>query len=201
MYIMTKHGITEAMLRGKEHPDEKPTFKVFKKFRPYANIKSMLLGVVAYMVDGRVVEQGEDLYVFAYETDLEKVQFLYFSLLAQMHIEASCVDIPLGTSKRAFMDSWLKGYVYGVGSKLDRVMRKAKTETPGSALVLANRAEKVNASVERQFVNIRTRNLGSVSTRRAFSDGATKGKQADVGQDRLGRTAGQKALDSAVKSM
>lgn len=192
MYIMAKFGIDEAMLRQKEHSTEKPKFRLFKKFRPYSNIKLMLLTSVANILGGRVVESGLDWYVFAYEQDLERIQFLYFSLLAQMHIESAEVKVPQAMSKRAYTDSWLKGFVFGVASRLDTAYRRATGN--GQELVLMRDAQ-IEQAMHDKFNNIK-KNSSHIkpSDYGAFGSGAASGLRADIGQDRLGKTAASKPL-------
>jgi len=193
MYIMAKYGIDEAMFRQRENSTEKPTFKVYKQFHPYAHVKEMLLASVAFTFGGKVVTSNKDHYVFAYEADLERVQFLYFSLLAQMHIESAEMKVPQSVSKRSYTDSWLKGYVYGVTCRLQRAYAKATGN--GKELVLLRDAQ-VEQAMKDKFGKLRknTSSFGNAHDFQAFDQGTTSGLRADIGQDRIAKTAGQKTL-------
>lgn len=194
-YLMNKLGIEESELRVKTKSDEKPISEVFKKFAPYANSKEELLVAVANCLGGRVVllRDGVEMHVFAFSGDLDRIKMMYFSLLAQMHIEAATLAIPKNVGKRVYTNSWLKGFVYGASKRLQRAYGKANSEA--NALVIYDRDSKVQAEMKRVFGKLVTKSMSAATDSQGFNDGVKSGLAADVGQDRFGRSPGRRAID------
>lgn len=193
-YLMNKLGIEESELRLKTKSDEKPTNEKFKKFPPYADSKLELLEAISNCLGGKVVNISHDseMHVFAFEGDLERIKMMYFSLLAQMHIEGSMLKIPPNTSKRAYTASWLKGFVYGVRTRMRRAYGQANKES--NALVLYDRDSKVRDAMQRAYSKLTSRKVSEAKNSQGFNDGVKSGLRADVGQDRVGKTAAHRAI-------
>lgn len=193
-FLMAKLGIEESELRVKNHSDEKPVSEVFKKFAPYATSKEDLLASIVSCLGGRMVmiPNTPIMEVFAFAGDLERIRTLYFSLLAQMHIEVSSMNVPEGTNKKKYTTSWLKGFVYGASKRLRSAYKKANEQT--NALVIYDRDNKVQQMMIEKFGKIRLKQASSINDGQGFNAGVQSGLMADVGQDRLGKTAGQRAI-------
>lgn len=193
-YLMNKLGIEESEIRLNSKSPEKPIYEEFKKFPPYANSKLELLAIVAQCMGGRLIDfpGTQRMVVFAFAGDLERIKMMYFSLLAQMHIEASVLKVPQAQSKKAYTTSWLRGFAYGVSKRLQRAYRKANEET--NALILYDRESKIRDEVLAVFGKTRMSNAPAISDSRGWSDGVKSGLAADVGQDRMGSRAAQRAI-------
>lgn len=188
-YLMTKYGIEESMLRQQNHPEEKPQSKIFKMFAPYAQRKSDLLHRICIRLNCYMVmsHDGSRATVFGYSNDIERVTMLYFSLLAQMHIECAAVKVPPGVPAKTFRNSWLYGFVIGVTKRLDAASKKAKDETPGTDLVLKNDMRKIQDLVINTFPALtKVREKQMKLSDLAFNDGRAAGQRADIGQSRVG---------------
>lgn len=193
-YLMNKLGIKESEIRMTSKSDEKPANEIFKKFPPYADSKLELLEAVTVCLGGKIVNipSTGEMHVFAFSGDLERIRTMYFSLLAQMHIEAALLKFAPGVKKRAYTGSWLKGFVYGVRTRMRRAYSKANEES--NALVIYDRDSKVRDAMHDVYKNLKTRKASAVSDSQGFNDGVESGLRADVGQDRFGKTAGQRAI-------
>lgn len=193
-YLLNKIGIQEHELRMQSKSKQRPIFEVFRKFPPYAQSKLELLLVVAHTMGGNVVwfDSTPEMHVFAFADDLERIKLMYFNLLAQMHIETATKKIPHGQSKRAYTTSWLKGFVYGAGRRLQRAYSKANSES--NALVLHDRTMRVQEELLKKFPSSKHRTMTAPLDGQGFDDGVKSGLMVDVGQDRLDKTAGQRAI-------
>lgn len=190
-FLMQKYGIEEAVARQKSAVKEEPIFEIFRSFPPYANRKSELMTVITTLLGGKIVLSGVSadgrMWVFAFKDDLERIKFLYHSLLAQMHIEMVSIAVPKEVNARTYKNSWLIGFIEGVGLKLQKAYNKVKDKTPGTALAVISRDKDVLKSMQNKFPNTRTKALSASNiSGDGYRSGMDAGQRADVGQDRVG---------------
>ena len=120
---------------------------------PWADVRAHLLaGLVTAMRCQCVllpVASGKRIHVFGYDSDLERAEMLYTSLLIQMaHGLAAAQVPPTARSARAWRRSWLLGYASAVTARVRAAEERAASDAgqaPGrrrtsAALVLADRS-------------------------------------------------------------
>lgn len=190
-YLMQKFGIEDAVARSKEPIKEKPIMKEFHLGQPYPARKSELLRMIAKCLGGSVVINGKAVggivWVFAFKEDVARIEMLYASLLAQMHIEMHMTPVPSHVNGKTFRNSWILGFISGVDERLKRAMRKANQEVPGSDLVLVNRKKEVESARDGQFPALVFRRVATQNvSQQAFGAGREAGQRADIGQRRMG---------------
>lgn len=194
-YLMAKYGIEDAIARDKEHKNEKPKVEKFQAFPPYSQRKINLLNFIANTLGGRVVVKNDTMWVFAYEQDLERIKVLYFSLLAQMHIELSSIRVPASVHAKSYRNSWLVGFNDSVNERIQRAYRKAKNEKPGSALAILDRTKNVEARMHEQFPDLIKRHVRTnLTSMDGYSEGVAAGQRADIGRARFSGTDPKKPL-------
>ncbi|ATM24857.1 hypothetical protein SMD44_p20074 (plasmid) [Streptomyces alboflavus] len=200
--LMAKYGIEEAMLNDGRADRDAPTERKITISNPWAMERVRLIHRTARAMNCELIHLGRigdgpsrQVHVFGYESDIERAELLYASLLLQMEGSLYRQVVPFGESLRAWRRSWLLGYVNRVGDRVQEAERRARgeagNETSASgrsaALVLADR----RALVERSFRTAypRTRAGGRTTTRGSgYGDGWAAGGRADIGGRRIGRS-------------
>ena len=180
---------------------------------PYASGKTRLLSGVAQpnrcrLVIGLTDEALDDLdfmqsfnrsddvcTVFGHPADLEVVQLLFTSLLAQatnaMLANGPVRDAWGANRTRSFRHSFLIGFAAEVHDRLvaaaESATQTADDASGGEVLpVLASRIGEVDAAVDDAFPDLGVRRL-SYSNTGGFDAGAQAGRTADVGTSQFGR--------------
>lgn len=209
--LMEKHAIEEHMLRD---TDTKANAKVgrrtyFRNEKRAAYVKArreLLFGlaaihklkVVSFGANGR---DGSE--VFGFETDLELIDMLYTSVLVQMgtamaQSEREAKETGWGIDNtRTWRTSYAHGFIRTVTNRLWQAAQARETanRSAGTDLVLVNRAEIVTKAMNEAYPNTRKGAAATASTRdlSAYGTGARDGRNADLGQQRVGG-AGRAAL-------
>jgi hypothetical protein len=144
---------------------------------------------------------GTVVHVFGFQSDIERLDVLYTSLLLQMasglarQRPASYYD---ARHIRAWRRSWMLGFITGALGRVRAAEDRAKADAekqapggaPGVALVLADRSLQVQAAVRQAYPE--TRAIRMTYSGRGYADGLAKGQQADIGGTSVGgRTAGE----------
>ena len=204
--LMARYGIDRARL-GALHPEtDRPASRIIDIDNPWAQVRAHLLAGIAGAMNCQCVllstsRPGARIHLFGYESDLQRADVMYTSLLLQMASALRQERVPQGArSVRAWRRSFLLGYVTAVITRVkaaeDRAKTVAATEDsgtggPSTALVLADRSLVVRRSLQAAYpVTRRTRITYSG---RGYSSGHDAGQRANIGGTGLGR-AGQRAL-------
>jgi len=204
--LMARYGIDRARL-GALHPEtDKPGSRVIDVDNPWAQVRAHLLAGIAGAMRCQCVllhtsGPGARIHVFGFESDLERADILYTSLLLQMAHGLVRAEVPAGVrSVRAWRRSWLLGFVTAVIARVrsaeDRAATSAEGEEqsgPSTALVLADRAVVIRRQLEQAYPV--TRKTRITYSGRGYADGYRKGQHANIGGTGLGG-AGQRALRS-----
>jgi hypothetical protein len=201
--LMARYGIDRALL-GTLHPgSDKPADRVFDLDNPWAAVKAHLLSGLAAALRCQCVllnrrDPGSRVHVFGYQSDLDRVDMLFTSLLVQMHRALAQQVVPgaYGEAK-AWRRSYMLGYASAVVSRIRAAEEAAVTKAtageqqgqPGAALVLADRALVVKTRLQQAYP--RTRQTWTTYTGSGYRDGHAAGQRADIGGARVGGGSGR----------
>jgi RNase P subunit RPR2 len=219
--LQIKYAIDDTLLRVQEgRSAEKIVFADFctESNTPLIKAKRILINVVAVHNRGKAVMMGEmkdtpkgrkldrraKVRVWAHESDLRFITFLYTSLLTQMQSmmandERKAVDLWRPSAKVS--SSWRVSYAHGWVTRIDvrlqelqvRQERAATGGEPGTALVLAVRGDLVGSFVASAIGPVRKTgykiHANDTGGRKA---GYAAGGQANLGQ--TGVSSGQRRL-------
>jgi hypothetical protein len=194
--LMARYGIDRARLAASRPETDRPGSRIIDIDNPWAQVRAHLLAGLAAAMRCQCVllgtaRPGARIHVFGYDSDLERTDILYTSLLLQMARGLAAAAVPAGVrSPRAWRRSWLLGFVSAVVARVkaaeDRAASSAEGEKqtgPSTALVLADRAVVIRRQLEQAYpVTRRTR---ITYTGRGYSDGYAQGQRADIGHARL----------------
>jgi hypothetical protein len=190
--LMARYGIERAQL-GALHPEtDKPADQKFTFEAPWVDVKSHLLAAVATAVRCQCVltqtASGDKvLHVFGYQSDLDRAELLYTSLLVQMARALARESVPAyGNSAKAWRRSWMLGYAAAAVARIraaeEKVTEQAKAEdTPGTstALVLVDRSVAVKTQVSAAYPRLKKKR--TTYTGSGYGDGYRQGEKADIG--------------------
>lgn len=203
--IMAKFGIEEHMLAAKLHKDEKPIRIEIEISNPYGTDKKILLNEIGKALgtmpiwharrpgigENRSVGAGE-MIIIGFESDLERVEILYTSLLLQAFSEMAKTEIPYGSKPVRFRKSFLTAFASTVSKRIQEAEERARAmyekETGiGTALVVVDRADRIQASL-RDLIDgrVQTSRRKLRGDGRGYLRGEEAGNRADIGQDHLG---------------
>ncbi|MGA4842096.1 DUF2786 domain-containing protein [Streptomyces sp. G45] len=200
--LMAKYGIEEAMLNDGRADRDAPTDRKITITNPWAMERVRLINRIAKAMSCELIHLGRngngpsrEVHVFGYESDIQRAELLYSSLLLQMESSLARQVVPFGESPRAWRRSWLLGYISRVGTRVEEAERRARNDAAhetsaggrSAALVLADR----KALVERNYRSAYPRTRSGRTTMRGsgYGDGWAAGGRADIGGRRIGRPA------------
>ena len=210
--MMARHGVSEAMLAATGVKQDALGERRIPLADPYSQEKAQLAGLVGRALGCRAVRhpgygRGQIIAVtiFGYESDLQRTEVLFTSLLLQATRDVVHQRPPAwtGESTTAFRRTWLTGFATEIYRRLTAAERAATERHdassalrgPSAALVLADRHSVVKKAFEERFTNLqkgrRRRLSGS-----GFGAGIAAGRRADVGGPRLGGARGQLGASS-----
>jgi hypothetical protein len=199
--LIARYGIQEALLAAAGKKQDAIGQRRIDMIDPYSADKAVLLGCVARPLRCRAVTHSRaggsvtHCTVVGFESDLERVEMLYTSLLLQATAQLVRVrPARAGESVAAYRRSWLDGYATAVYRRLQAAEAKAAatehtTNTDPSTgagagvsteLVLLDRTHQVDHALESMFPDLeparrRTRS-GS-----GCVEGYRAGERADLG--------------------
>ena len=205
--LMARHGVDEAMLAATGAKQDALGERRIPLTDPYSQEKAQLVGLIGRALGCRAVRhpgygRGQILAVtiFGYESDLQRTEVLFTSLLLQATREVVRQRPPAwtGESTAAFRRTWLTGFATEIYRRLTAAERAAADQHdaapsmrgPSAALVLADRRSLVEKAFEERFTNLqkgRKRRLSGSG----YGAGIAAGRRADVGGQRLGGARGQ----------
>jgi hypothetical protein len=151
-------------------------------------------------------KSGGRVHVFGYESDLERTELLYTSLLLQMASALQAASAP-GGGRPLFMEggrlkAWNRSFLLGFSSMVTYRLRKAEeravgeakkedetTGRPSTELVLADRSLAVQAQLRKEYPNTRMTRI--TSSGRGYGAGQTAGRTADIGGTRVSSRTGK----------
>jgi hypothetical protein len=192
--LMARYGIDRALL-GALHPEtDSPADRVFDLDNPWAAVKAHLLAGLASALRCQCIllsrrEPGSRVHVFGYQSDLERADILFTSLLVQMARALALEPVPAAGSAKAWRRSWMLGYASAVVARVRAAEEAAvasasptagtPADGPSTALVLADRAMTVRNRAERAYP--RTRKTRVTYSGNGYQAGYREGQKADIG--------------------
>jgi len=199
--LMAKYGIEQAMLGAAERRNETPADRRIVVENPWADVKANLiyfvaeaLGCKSIHLRGAGAPGTKVIRIFGFESDLERAELLYTSLLLQQASGAANLHIPPSESARAYRRSWLLGFNHEVVYRIKQAERTAAREhdqqraTSGTstALVLADRKTAVEQAYTIAYPHTR-RTSGLSSGGGGYGAGRAAGRAANLGGTSVGR--------------
>jgi hypothetical protein len=194
--LMARYGIDRARL-GALHPDsDRPGSKIIDIDNPWAQVRAHLLAGLAGAMNCQCVllstsKPGARIHLFGYESDLQRADIMYTSLLLQMATALRQAPVPPRSqirSVRAWNRSFLLGFVTAVITRVKSAEGRArgvardedeKSDGPSTALVLADRALVIRTQLQQAYPT--TRRTRITYSGRGYSSGYAQGQRADIG--------------------
>jgi ribonucleotide reductase alpha subunit len=197
MELMALYSIDDAMLAaaGKSHDDI--THKTIQVKNPYSKHKVNLLYVIAISYSCKSIAHPDRTgrsysrcTLVGFASDVERVEMLYTSLLVQATGQLlKARPSHWSTSVAGFRSAWFMGFVNTIYDRLEeirqRVTEAADTATPGTVLVLVDRAAQVKKLYDQMFTNVSKINSSQYVDTEGYRGGEDAGRRADLGQDRV----------------
>lgn len=174
--LLMKYAITEAHRKVQSGPD--PILGMDVDLGDRARIRSFLLTAVARAFGCDVIIRGTDRgIVYGTDADTDMIWVLYEHLRDQLDIEL------MGVAGRgqSYNRSFALTFISVVGERLKahytEEVAKAEAETPGTAVVLADNASRVQAEIAARHGRVRT---SRTSDYYHNSAGDAAGQRADI---------------------
>jgi len=206
--LMARYGIDRALLGALRPETDKPTSRAFTLDNPWGDVKRHLLAGLASVMrcqcvqtkSGRGAAETTVLRVFGYQSDIDRAELLFTSLLVQQARALASQAVPgYGSEARTWRRSWMLGFNSAVVARVRAAEEAAakSSEDSGeeaggmsSALVLADRSLVVRSLVSSQYPRLRKARVTYSGD--GYGDGYREGQKADIGTTRIG--GGQRAL-------
>ncbi|MGW3336189.1 DUF2786 domain-containing protein [Streptomyces sp. NPDC001009] len=195
--LMAKYGIERAMLADSAPNADRPGDRVIKVDGTYASDRRILLGYIATALNCKGISiGGGEIHLFGYESDLDRVELLFTSLLLQMFNGMRQGRPRPGEKTITYRKSWIAGFILTIDKRLREIEARTRQESGPSAtgrsaeLVLADRKAVTLARFRQAYPDARS----GGSSRRAGSGraaGEAAARSADLGQTRM---TGRRAL-------
>ena len=193
--LMAKFGIEEQMLDFSHGIKNTPNRTSYDIQNPYGNLKKIMLNQLSISF-GCVAVDARDFEVFGFADDLDRVRYLYNSLLVQLFVAMSKTEVPAGYNSKAFRNSFAKGFISTVTKRVQESVERAKQSFEDKnkmSLVLRTKYESVIKAMMTEFPNTTTvTKKVHVSTRAGLMAGRAAGTMADIGQTRI--TGGKREI-------
>jgi Protein of unknown function (DUF2786) len=191
--LMARYGIDRALLAASGQVEDKPGSRMVDLDNPWKRVKAHLLcglgGAMRCQAILLTTRTGLRVHMFGYDSDIERTDVLYTSVLIQMSHGLAVQVVPGDASPRAWRRSWLLGYGAAViGRVRDREAaaaaasgerHEASTSGQSTALVLADRSLVIKGAVQREYPV--TRQARTTYSGTGYGAGYERGQRADLG--------------------
>ena len=198
--MMARHGVDTALLAATgAAPRDVIGSRRIAMTDPYSAEKATLAGRIAYTSGCRAVRhlgmsrrQIDAVTVLGFESDLERVDVLYTSLLVQA-TRGVVQQRPVwrDESVAAFRRTWMIGFADAVTQRLLKANERAvaehdatSTAGPSAALVVVDRTSKVTKAFDEQYGHLKVGPARRLSGS-GYAAGPSAGRRADIGQTRI----------------
>jgi hypothetical protein len=198
--LMARYGIDRALLAAARPETDAPGSRLVDLDNPWKRVKAHLLcGLGAAMRCQCILlttRTGLRVHIFGYDSDIERADVLYTSVLVQMSHGLATAIVPERASPRAWRRSWLLGFGAAVISRVKAAEQAAQATADqhqqadagkSTALVLADRSLVIRAAVQREYPVTRAARTTYSGT--GYGAGYEKGQRADLGTRRVTRPA------------
>jgi hypothetical protein len=206
--LIAKYGIDRAMLAATDKTSDRPGDRIIVVDAPFALDKVDLLVAIAEplrcanVTRTRYPDGAKQLsvHLFGYQSDLERVELLYTSLLVQSANALAATRAPWGESVAAWKRSFLAGFSAAIYRRLKDAEQRAQAQAettcaaggkqggPSVALVLVDRqavVEKAKADAYPKLKNAAPRRLSGDG----IDAGYRAGQRANLGGTGVGAAA------------
>ena len=201
--LMAKYGVTCALLAAAQ-PTATATAtaadKIFTVEAPYADHKSLFLYHVANAMGCKGIHLGRGpnstarIHLFGMDSDLERVEILFTSLLLQLArfiVKDFDSDPRSRTNPRKWRADYIRGFTVTVVDRITKSETAAKAQAQAEAptgtsvaLVLVKRGEMVTKALAARYPSTRKR-TGRVAVGSGYGQGQAAGHRADLGATSL----------------
>ena len=199
--LMARYGIDRALLAAARPETDAPGSRLVDLDNPWKRVKAHLLCGLGAALRCQCIllttRTGLRVHIFGYDSDIERTDVLYTSVLVQMSHGLATAAVPERASPRAWRRSWLLGFGAAVISRVKAAEQAAQARAdqhhqqpdPGksTALVLADRSLVIRAAVQREYPVTRAARTTYSGT--GYGAGYEKGQRADLGTPRVTRPA------------
>lgn len=199
--LIADHGIDAALLAADAPGSDRVADRVVHLEAPYSKDKAQLLCAVANQLRCRAVlrtrrdfdgRAHHSVHLFGHESDLDRADLLFTSLLLQSTSRLARTPVPRGEHKAAFRRSWLAGFTMSISLRLERAEQEAEaratsreaTSGRSTGLVLADRSAVVDETLQQAYPHLRSARPRELSGS-GMRDGYAAGVNADLGGTRL----------------
>ncbi len=167
---ITKHSIDQALLVESGEIQDAIVNKRIPVTEGYAMDKRVLLNAIVMALGCQVVfirmrrantrqSYTYTAHIFAYESDMKRIEFLYELLLPQMLLGAAAAPVPRWETARSYRKSWMNGFTVAIRQRLERTREEAMVE-----------ADNALTSAEREAIEAkRPKTYGKGSSKRSTS--------------------------------
>ena len=194
MELMAKYGVDRALLAVADPGSDVIGDRVIELVAPYALDKTALLAGIADTMRCRSVRRTSRvgdrksfaMHMFGFESDLDRVELLFTSVLVQASQALAAQRVPAAESLAAYRRSWLAGFTHAIVLRLRAAEERAAgdaSDVPDGrsvALVLADRSGIVQQRLAEAYPRVRfsaPRRLAGTG----MSAGYEAGQRADLG--------------------
>lgn len=203
--LIAKYGIEQLNLTREEPLREGIICKIIHLEKPYAIDKASLLRYVALALRCDTIRKrdsvgrlSDDYRLIGFETDVERVELVFSSLLVQMaygHTTDSMTKRPVYEDPRTYAKSWFLGFIQGAYNKLRAAERAASADgAPGTDVALVDRKDQIARWIKDEFPKL-SKGAKRKTTGTGYETGYVRGWEANTGTTTLGRqTSGSKEL-------
>jgi hypothetical protein len=189
MMLMGKYAIDEAVVRDRGTRGTVQR-RVLRCPAPYSTQKKVLANQISLAFRCQAVGIGDVVVVFGFEADLEQVEMLFTTLLAQMASAAANVrpgywDDTSAAAVAAYRRSFMLGWTAEVAKRLRDMNRKVEAEANAEhgsdrmAVVLRTNAAAVSDAVRAEYP--RTVSTTARSNGAGWGAGRGAGANANIG--------------------
>ncbi|GIH02910.1 hypothetical protein Rhe02_09770 [Rhizocola hellebori] len=200
--LIAKYGISRALLDAQQPTGPVAADRIFTVQGPYAERKAALLYHVGEALGGKGIRLGKGpgqtvrIHLFGIESDLERAELLFTSLLLQLHRFAAldfASDPHAYKSVRKWHGDYIRGFTATVVERIRRAEANAKAAAsnhpsgPSVALVLVKRSDLVRRAFAEQYPKVRKGS--AVRVGQGYLHGQAAGHRADLGGTSLPGTS------------
>lgn len=197
--LVAKYGIDQALLAAAGKTRDEIGTLVIHVATPYALDKDGLLYAVSVALRCKGIKRklrdgGYRVTVVGFQSDLERVELLYTSLLTQGIGQLTHIRPTNGESTTSYRKSWFAGFAVTIGERLREAERRAAADADSArvgtgctstALVLVDRQSRVEQAYDEMFPKARSARSRSLRGG-GYGDGRAAGQRADLGNARVG---------------
>ena len=195
--LMARYGIDRALLAAARPETDAPGSRLVDLDNPWKRVKAHLLCGLGAALRCQCIllttRAGLRVHIFGYDSDIERTDVLYTSVLVQMSHGLATAVVPERASPRAWRRSWLLGFGAAVITRVKAAEQAAQARAEqaapaaetgkSTALVLADRSLVIRAAVQREYPVTRAARTTYSGT--GYGAGYEKGQRADLGTPRV----------------